>query len=147
MFLKCARRATRMRVFRRVSAALLAMTFVLGVLQAGRGYLYCPMRDAVVTVHCCPVIHSDSTDNVSPALQTPDCCQSRHVDALPPVDAVSSPPTVVASPAILFVLVPLPRVLLETATLQRVRRRPRERAGPPIPTAPERAARLGVFLI
>src|SRR5262245_15698773 len=80
-------RARATHLGRRVACALLALSLLLGVFQAGRTYLYCPMRDAIVAVHCCRASHDESTDDRSPAVEAPDCCQPRHVDALPAANA------------------------------------------------------------
>jgi len=133
----------------RISTLLVALTLLAGFLRAGAQYFYCPMMNVVVATHCCATRSGDELgerNELSPAIELPDCCERRQAAALPAMDSTVQA-TVVAPAPFTSILDPTPHPTLRSA-LGSGAMRATQRAGPPdVGSGVKRAVRLQVFLI
>ena len=123
----------------RLLAVVVGFALVVGILRGGSHYLYCPFMDVVVTEHCC----SGSRGNAG-AITAPDCCETETVGTLPSASGVTPWPEL---PALLLIAVLSPFEPAGRENLSSATRAVIEPTGPPPMRAPQRAARLMVFLI
>lgn len=98
----CRRRALLARLGYAVAVSL----FVLGLVQGGTRYFYCPLMNATFSSPCCGEgarPDEASSDHEAPSIGAPDCCKAKRLGTIP-FAAPSSSETDVDVPAFVAVV-------------------------------------------
>lgn len=122
----------------RLTAALLAVLMLAGVLRAGASYVYCPTMRMVADAPCCSGDRSDQHEDADTIqVRTRDCCEKHVVGQLPAVRGAATTPHALAAP--LLAVLPAPTTAPERSDLNVGLRFDHEGRAGPIAAARHRA--------